>query len=49
MRFLFAIILFAGCPKKPDSDEFEYVQPTVDWPEDDDLDDLPESDTGDRR
>ena len=50
MRFLFiATALLLGCPKKAQEDQLEYVQPEIEWPEDDDLDDLPESDTGFRR
>jgi len=49
VRFLFIVTLFMGCPKKAQEEQFQYTQPEIDWPEDDDLDGLPESDTGGTR
>ncbi len=47
MRTLCLLLLFViGCPKKEDPVQPRYEIEEVDFPEDEDFDDLPESDTG---
>jgi len=46
MRFLFVCIIISGCIKKKHDNQYQYVQPEIDWSEDEDIDDLPENDTG---
>ena len=47
MRTLILIFLFIlGCPKKDEPNPPRYDLETIDFPEDDELDDLPEVDTG---
>jgi hypothetical protein len=47
-----AASLVAGCVKKKDVLQPVYTPPAVEWPDDEELDDLPEAgetDTGDKR
>ncbi len=44
-----ASLVLVGCPKKKEAPQPTYEAPEIEWPEDDDLDDLPEAgeeDTG---
>jgi hypothetical protein len=45
MRFLIIALFLTGCPKKVDPHEVESEKIEIDWPEDDELEGLPE-DTG---
>ena len=48
-KLLFASVLLLGCAKKKSQDlEDIYAPPVIDFPEDDELDDLPESNKEDK-